>query len=547
MTTPLRIVALGGLGEVGMNCTVVEHGSRRFLIDCGMTFSDQEYGIDTIVPCFDHLVGDAERPLEAVVLTHGHEDHIGALPYLLSALPVPVHGPPHALSLVRERLSEHDLPHPPDLRPFSPRQPFEVCGVEIEPYRVTHSIPDCTGLVMRCGAGVVVHSGDFRIDDDPVDGEHFDREFLREVGDAGVRALLSDSTNITVPRTIGSEREVAATLGAMIAQAKGRVVVSMFASNVYRLRAVIDAARATGRRIALLGRSLQTHARIGTELGWLPPFDSLLVPAEEAQRFPPEQLIVAATGSQGEPRAALSRLARDQHHLLRLSPGDTVILSARIIPGKEPHVYELIDDLLRMGVDVVQRADNPAIHVSGHASRAEQQELIELLRPQTFIPVHGTRYHLTRHAALATSLGVPETVVVENGTPVTLEVSRTSVGDAFEVLPVPTQELRPMPGVVLRDRKLLARVGICVASVVLDAAGRPTGTPRLLTRGVIHEDASDALLSEAREAAERELQAENAPWTVEAAVETVSRSLRQTFKRALGYRPSIHCIVSQLD
>lgn len=529
-----------------MNCAVVEHGQRRFLIDCGMTFPDQEYGIDTIVPCFDHLLREPER-LEAVVLTHGHEDHIGALPYLLEQLPVPVYGPAHALALVRERLAEHELPAPPELHTFAPRDRFEVCGVEIEPYRVTHSIPDCVGLVMRCEAGVFVHSGDFRIDDDPVDGEHFDRDFLRAVGDKGVRALLSDSTNITVPRTIGSEREVGQALGALIGEATGRVVVSMFSSNIYRLRAVYDAARATGRKVVLLGRSLQTHNRIATELGWVPPADDLLIAPEQAQDLPPAQLLVAATGSQGEPRAALSRLARAQHHLLRLETGDTVLLSARIIPGKEPHVYGLIDDLLRLGVQVIQRADNPAIHVSGHASRAEQQELIELVRPHTFMPVHGTRYHLTRHAALATSLGVEETVIVENGTVVEFRAEDTAVGETFEVAPVPTQQRQCLPDVVVRDRMLLGRVGICVATVVLDADGWPAGEPKLLTRGIVHEDASEALLGEARDAVSHLLETGKGPWSTARAIEVVARSLRQTFKRTLGYRPSVHCIVSQLD
>jgi len=529
-----------------MNCTVVEHGDDMLLIDCGMTFPDDDLGVDTIHPDFGYVLQHRDR-LRAVVLTHGHEDHIGALPYLLQELTVPVYGPAHALSLVRERLEEHDLPEQPALHEVAPRERFLIGSLEIEPYRVTHSIPDCTGLCIRCDAGTFVHSGDFRIDEDPVDGQHFDKDFLRGLGDEGVRALLSDSTNVTVERTIGSEREVAVSLRSHIEGASGRVIISMFASNIYRLMAIFDAARATGRKVVLMGRSLQTHARVGRQLGYLEDAGDLLIGADVAKDYPRASVIIAATGSQGEHRAALSRLARGDHHQLKLSAGDLVLLSSRIIPGKEPLVYEMLDRLLRLGVEVVHRGDDPTIHVSGHASRAEQSELIELLRPRTFVPIHGTLYHLTRHAELARSLGVEETVVIENGLPVEFDATGHRVAKAVRAGKVSTQQLRAIPEIVLRDRELLARVGICIAAVALDEQGYPCGPPSLLTRGVVHEDASAALLRDARDAADDALQGGKPPWTETRVIETVCRVVRRVLRQELGYRPSVHCLVSRVD
>jgi ribonuclease J len=529
-----------------MNCLVVEAQDRLLVIDCGVTFPDHEPGVDIIHPDFDYLLERADK-VQAIVLTHGHEDHIGALPYLLRdlELDIPVYGTPYALGLVQERLREADLARPPRLFETRPRAPLSLGPFEVTPFRVTHSIPDATGLILRAAGSTVVHSGDFKIDHAPLDGEHFDEALLAEAGERGVRLLLSDSTNVEVAGSAGSEGPVAAAIEARMAAVQGRVVVCMFASNVHRLGAVLQSARKLGRRVLLLGRSLQTHARLAQALDMLQDGADLLIPEQAAETIARSELLVIATGSQGEATAALRRLANSSHRALKLEPGDEVILSSRVIPGRERLVYGTIDALERRGVRVWTRRDEPALHVSGHACRDEQRRMIELIRPRGFIPVHGALVHLQRHAALARAAGVPETLVVENGAVVEVDPVGMRVTGQIETGRVHIQHGSEISSDVLRDRTRMAEGGIVIVVVGLDADNRLSQPPEVIARGVTDElDLSDlGLLEEAQLGVSRALRTLESTADVETVQQTAARAARRVFRDALGWRPAVHTVV----
>ncbi len=448
----------------------LESGGDVMVIDCGVTFPDGLPGVDVIHPDFRWLAARRDR-LRGIVITHGHEDHIGALPYLLKVAPAPVHAPRYALALIERRLEEHeDLPAIP-LCPTRPGARFDVGPFGVEPVRVTHSIVDATALILDTPVGQVIHTGDFKIDPEPPDGEHFDTERLRAAGDAGVRLLMSDSTNAWVPGETGSEKSAHDALEALVAGAGGRVVVALFASNNHRLRSLFQIARAHDRRVLLLGRSLHRHFEVARETGYLADPGSLLVGERDARDLPPSHLMVLATGTQGEPPAALARLAEDRHPALSLDEGDMAILSSRIIPGNEKRVYDLINALIRQGVAVHWSATDRGVHVSGHAHADEQRRMLRLVRPASFLPVHGTRMHLERHAALAAAEGVKETLVVENGSVVEVTPSALSVVDSAPVGRVAVDRRRELPSEVLSERATLGELGCAFAVVPVSARG----------------------------------------------------------------------------
>jgi len=535
---------LGGLGEIGMNCLYVEQAGRAILIDCGVTFPNRTPGIDVIHPAFE-LVADKLDRLEAVLITHGHEDHIGALPYLLRRWNVPVYGPEYALSLARERLREHSFEREPELHNIVVGERLELAGIGIEPIRVTHSIPDATAVAMFTDAGVVLHTGDFKIDETPTDGEHFDSDRFAALGDAGVRLLLSDSTNVDNEGWTGSEAGVADALHSRIAQATGRLVIGTFASNVHRLRSILESCRRLDKRVLLLGRSVLTHRRLAEELGMLERQLPVFVKPEHAMQQDRTRLVVIATGSQAEPRAALAKLASRAFPHVWLEPGDEVVLSSRVIPGRELEVHSLIDAFERAGVKVWQRHDDPDLHVSGHACRDEQRKMLSLVRPRSFVPVHGTFHHLTKHAALANEMGVRDTLVALNGDCIEVSESEVRVTEQWPTGRVHIQGNKPVSDQALRDRALLAEVGVAVVSLHVDRHGALKAQPQLVTRGLFEEESNRAVLSEAvNEVAEAVRQ--HPPQTSDEMLQQAACSaLRKCLSGHIGYRPLVYALLTR--
>lgn len=495
----LRLVPLGGLGEIGMNCMAIEQDDGVLLIDCGVTFPTTDNGVDIYHPRFDYVLGRRDR-LRGVVLTHGHEDHIGGLPYLLRHVQVPVYGPPHALELVRQRLEEHGFDEEEvQLIPTRLGSELTIGSFGVEPIRVSHSIVDATALALRTAAGLVVHTGDFKLDPTPLDGEPTDEARLRALGREGVRLLLSDSTNVDSPGTAGSERDVGAALEELVDTARARVVVGVFASNVQRMIALGRAAIRANRKICLLGRSVLSHVRAAQAVGRLPWPSDLLVPPEMAATMPRERLLVITGGTQAERGSGLSRLASGTHPLLRLDEGDRVVLSSRIIPGNDRPVFDMMAGLHRLGVELVVWTTDRRIHASGHANRSEQERMLALTEPRSFLPVHGTLHHLVRHAALARERGVGDVTVAENGHVVEIgpegSLSRGGRAPTGRVATAAGEEIGEE---VLRERAQIGRSGVAFVTLVLDAQGALAAPPQVLAHGVTSEVMSGALRAAAR-------------------------------------------------
>ncbi len=531
----LRVLALGGLGEIGMNCMALEQRGEVLLVDCGVTFDERGLGIDVVHPDFAAL-DSLGTSIAGVAITHGHEDHIGALPYLLRKHDVPVHAPRYALGLIRERLDEHEVLAHARLFETRPREPYQIASFRIEPLRVTHSIVDATALAIRTDAGVVIHSGDFKFDEAPPDGESFDEARLRELGDEGVALLFSDSTGIDAEGPTGGEAGVGEVLEKLVCNSSGAVVVAMFASNVHRLRMLGSIARKAGRKILLLGRGVDTHARVARATGYLPWPDEIVWPEARARELPKHRVLGIATGSQGEERAALARLARGVHPALDLGHGDTVIVSARAIPGNEPDVHALLGLLLRRGVAIHTRGSDRGVHVSGHAHRPDQRRMLDLVRPRRFVPVHGTFHHLTRHAAMAREVGVPSVEVIENGQ--LLEVTADGL-ERRGTLPSGRVHVafgREVPEGAIREREAMARDGVASCVVELDRGARVTHVG-LSTRGVLDESAHRDELEEVKLAVRQALEEGSVPFDEEVFTERARLAIRRTFNKLRGSKP----------
>jgi ribonuclease J len=548
----LRLIALGGLGEIGMNCLALEQGGQALVVDCGVTFDARGLGVDVVHPSFAPLEG---LRVAGIFVTHGHEDHIGAIPYLLRRFDAPVYGPRYALGLVRERAAEHEVLAHASLNVVAPRESVRVGPFDVEPIRVTHSIADSTALAIRCEAGLVLHTGDFKFDDAPPDHETFDVARFEELGREGIRLLLSDSTNIDAAGPTGGEEGVGHALDAIVAGAEQIVVVSMFASNVHRLRMLGDIARRHGRKLVALGRGVETHARVarattrttGDQAGrpyleW--PAD-LVWPADRAGELPRRKILAVATGSQGEKAAALARLARGEHPSITLGAGDVVVLSSRVIPGNEPGVMRVMTELLRRGVELRTWWSDRAVHVSGHAHRQEQKRMIELTRPRAFVPVHGTLHHLLRHAELARELQVPQVCVIENGDVAVVDDAGVRKVDRAAAGRVHVFAGREVPASVLAERTILASQGVAHVTVPIRASGALAGPVVLATRGVLDPaaDASVVLAAErdGRAAVDEVVRAaleRRAPSPSDDEVaEAVRLAVRRSLGRALGFKP----------
>ncbi len=552
MAPPVRIVPLGGLGEIGMNCMAVEADGRIAVVDCGILFPNEPIGVDVIAPDLGWL-RDRREQVGALFLTHGHEDHIGAVPFLLRDLGrrVPVYASRFTLALLRPRLAEAGVDA--DLREVAPgdvREAGDAAPIAAEWFAVTHSIPDACGLVLSTPQGTILHSGDFKIDPAPIAGPPMDLARVEAVGRRGLRLLLSDSTNAERPGTSLSESEVGAALEEAFERARGRVLVACFASNIHRIQQVASAARAFGRRLALLGRSMESNVRLAQSLGYLDVAAWMPVGFPEAAELPPREVCVLTTGTQGEPRSALARLARGEHPDLAILPGDLVILSSRFIPGNEVAVGHVVNDLCRRGAEVAYEGLRP-LHVSGHAQEAEQRRLIALARPEHFVPIHGEYRHLSRHAGHAAAEGVPGRHVLVDGQ--VLELTDGGVAIAREPVPVGRVYTdrdallgADIGALVVRDRRLLAEAGLCIAVLAVDkTSGAVIRGPELFARGVAgFEGSEDALRAEALRAIEE--MTPQARAAVEEVQETLRFAVRRWLKRETGKRPTVLPVVLEL-
>jgi len=461
------VLPLGGLNEVGMNCMLVAHGTSAVLIDCGVRIGDSRFGVDHYAPNFD-IIDALNCDLQAVVLTHGHLDHIGALPYILARNPqLPVFATRYTCAFVRLLSERWELETPIELREIAPRQELQLGALKLEPFHVTHSTHDAVGFVIRTPTVTMVHTGDFRLDESPWQGSVADTEHLASVAREGVDVLLSDSTNIYTRTPSASEQDVAETLLANIERAPARVVVSLFPSNVSRLSMLFSIAERCGRRVVLLGRSLELHTACAKELGYLQWSEGVLAQEADIPRLPPHNTLVLATGTQAEPFSALARLARNDHPTLSLGEGDTVIFSARIVPGNEPAVHALYDRLIARGVQVISPTDEPQVHATGHANLAELTQLYTLVAPRAFVPIHGTRYLREQHRRLALALGAQETRLSENGELIAVHKNQLQRITTFEYWPVAYHYGRAVQSHVLRERRLSAELGALVITLPL--------------------------------------------------------------------------------
>src|SRR2546425_8422260 len=542
-----------------MNCLSVESSESRLVIDCGVLFPGGEaaLGVEIITPDFAHLRTPGP-PVAAVLLTHAHEDHVGALPYLLREHPeASVCGTRYTLGVVKEKLAEHGIS--PRFLELSPRSSSRIGGLTVEPLQVTHSIPDAVGYALRTPAGVVVHTGDFKVDWSPPDSRLLDVRRFAELGDDGVACLLSDSTNAERPGSSVSESEVGESMVRIFGgpYARGRIVVAMFGSNIHRVQSVVRAAVQHGRKVCLLGRSMQQNVRLALDMGYLRCPPDLFVDPEAADHFAPRELAVACTGAQGEPHSALSRIALGEHPAVKLEKGDLVILSSRSIPGNERDVANLVDHLVRRGCRVLSTLGEDSgelIHTTGHACQGEQRMMIDLVRPRSFVPVHGEFRMLAAHARTAETAGVDPRgcLVAEDGDVIELrEREPASVvpgGAAAGRIYLDSRGAFADVGeVVLRDRKLLADSGMLVCLCVLDRkSGALLRDPELLGRGVAGLD--EARLAQARTAALAALdELLPAQRTDHASVEeALRRAVRSVFKKGFEKRPMVLPVVLEM-
>ncbi len=526
----LRVVALGGLGEIGRNMTVFEHAGRLLVVDCGVLFpEDGQPGVDLILPDFSALEGRLHQ-IDALVLTHGHEDHIGGVPYLLRRrADIPLIGSPLTLALVRSKLTEHRITPVEVEVEAGAKRAFGLW--ELEFLAVNHSIPDALAVAIKSAAGLVLHTGDFKMDQLPLDGRLTDLAGFARLGAAGVDLLMADSTNAEVPGIVTSERAIGPVLSEVFAAAAQRIIVSCFASHVHRVQQVMDAAAQHGRKVALVGRSMVKNMGIARDLGYLKipaVHGGLLVDLGEAEEMPPDQIVLISTGSQGEPMSALSRMA-GRDHPIRIAEGDTVILASSLIPGNESAVFRIINDLTRLGARVVHR-ENALVHVSGHAPAGELLYVQNLVRPRNFIPVHGEWRHLKAHADLAALTGVPQRniVIAEDGVVVDLIDGQISVAGQVPCgyIYVDGLSVGEVTEASLKDRLILGEEGFISVVVVVDStSGKLVAGPEIHARG---SGIDDAGLAEVRQLIEEALAG--------AAKEGISEvhQLRQLVRRAVG-------------
>jgi ribonuclease J len=513
VTGSLRVLPLGGLGEIGKNMTVLEYEGRIVVVDTGLAFpTPDQLGIDLVLPDFSYL-RERAADIEAIVLTHGHEDHVGALPFVARQIAEvrmpPVYGGALTIELVRSKLDEHRLSDVVDLEAIHPGEPFNAGPFDIEFVKMAHSIPDAFAVAATCELGTTVVTGDYKFDQTPVDGIPADVARLAELGRDGVLLLCGDSTNVTRPGWAPSESAVGPHLVEEFGKCPGRIVVTCFASNIHRVQQVVDAAGAHGRKVALVGRSMRKNTNIGRNLGHIHIPDGMLIPLREIEDFPDHKIVVIATGSQGEPLSALRRMAHGEHPNVELRAGDTVMFSATPIPGNERSVNETIDRLFQVGAEVITAADRP-IHASGHGHAEETKLMLNLTQPRYVMPVHGDHRRLRLHCRLAEAVGMdPEaTFIGRNGLPLEITDSSARFGaeERAGLIFVDGVDIGEPEDVALRDRRMLSADGIfIVVATISEQDGLPVAPTELIFRGVPFIDPGDGLLDDLRAAVEESL------------------------------------------
>lgn len=498
----LHIIPLGGLGEIGKNMMAIRYQDTIVVIDAGLMFPEEELlGIDMVIPDITYLIENRDK-VKAILLTHGHEDHVGSLPYVLKEINVPIYGSRLTLGLVEQKLSEQGV-EGADFHPTVPRDKIKIGPFEVEFFRVSHSIPDAMGIALHTPLGIVLHTGDIKLDQTPVDGEVVDFRKLAELSEKGVLVMFGDSTNADKVGFTMSEKVVGNTFDDFFGRCEGRIIVTTFASNVHRIQQVINTASKYGRKVTIVGRSMINNVRVSMELGYMTAPDGLLIEVEEINQYRPNQIVIVTTGSQGEPMSALTRMATADHRWVAIQPGDTVIISATPIPGNEKLVAKTVDLLFRQGAEVVYEK-GVGVHVSGHAAQEELKILLNLIRPKYFVPVHGEYRHLMKHAKLAESLGIPRSriFVAENGQIIEVGKKKASIigkVTAGKVL-VDGLGVGDVGNIVLRDRKQLSQDGIMIVVVTLNKEiGEVVAGPDIVTRGFVYVRESEQLIDEARE------------------------------------------------
>ena len=508
---PMHICPLGGLGEVGKNITLYECQGDMILVDCGLVFPDSDmFGVDLVIPDFTYVLENKDR-IKGLFITHGHEDHIGSLPYLLKKFNVPIYTARLTIGLIKNKLEEHGLASSAEFHEIRPRQKVRLGCFTVEPIHVNHSIPDSLAFAIDCPAGIVLHTGDFKIDYTPLSGDAVtDLSTIAEYGRRGVLALLADSTNAERPGFTATEQTVAEGVRGLFARAKNRrIIVATFASNIYRIQQIIDLAIEYGRKVAVNGRSMVSNTEMARELGYLHAPDNVLIDIEEINKYPPEKVVLITTGSQGEPLSALSRMAQASHRTVKVGPTDFIIISARPIPGNEKTVTKVVNGLLALGAEVIYE-NMYDTHVSGHACQEEQKLMLTLTRPKYFLPVHGEYKQLKKHALTAASLGIPTSniLIAENGSNVILSRDEIKLGEPVTAGAVMVDGLGvgDVGNVVLRDRKHLSEDGLVIIVATVDSkTGKVLAGPDLVSRGFVYVRENESLMDGAQSIVENAL------------------------------------------
>ncbi|MFM7321885.1 MAG: ribonuclease J [Armatimonadota bacterium] len=553
----LRFIPLGGVGEIGKNLYVYQVLDQLLVVDCGLKFPEERmFGVDIVVPEIRWLAENRDA-IQAIIITHGHEDHIGGLAFLLPELDVPVYGPPLALGLARNRLGERKLLDKVELREFSADDVLELGHFTVEPFRVAHSIPDSYGFAIRTPAGIVIHTGDFKLDQTPVDGQLFDIPKLSRISDEGILAIVTDTTNIERPGYVRSERLVEQTFERVIADAPGRVIIASFASQIHRMQMAVEASAKFGRKVCAVGRSMSQNMDMASAMGYLTVPEGQRVRAEDIATIPPAKLTILTTGSQGEPLAGLSRMSEGDHRFVKIEKGDTILLSATPIPGNESAVWSVVNRLIGAGARVIYDPIMP-VHVSGHGNAEELKLVLNIVNPQYVIPVHGENRMLDLYARTAEEMGwLPEDIFqLEIGD--VLELDSES-GGVVDRVPAGSRLLdngasHEIHEMVVRDRQILAGEGFVVVTVAIDSeTGELVGGPEFASRGVVYIDHSADLFADATaliedilapgDSPEPEADDATLPRSTEALQNEIRLALKKFFDKRTGHRPVILPIV----